>query len=179
MRLSRLPAALLAGALLTGIVSCATTVEGTGTIAADVATGGPSGTGTPGTPGTPTPSPEGTTASPAPPPPTASPTTNPIVVKRRLLCVLERAAIAGVNSQFNKQKNRDAQIRVLRSGATTIRGHIRRSGLPGNDRIRRTGQSVLNQLDRLVAEASVGRSPSTTPYNKATQTFQTACNSVS
>lgn len=174
MRLSRLPAALVAGALLTGIVSCAATVEGTGTLAADVATGAPSGSGTPGAP-----TPEPTAATPTPEPTTASPTADPVQVKRRLLCVLERAAIASVNSQFNKQKNRDAQIRVLKTGATTIRGHIRRSGLPATDRIRRSGQSVLNQLDRLVAEASVGRSPSTTPYNKATQTFQTNCNSVS
>lgn len=174
MRLSRLPAVLVAAALLTGIVSCAATVEGTGTVAADVVTRGPSAAPPSGT-GTADP----TTAAPTPTPAPPTSTTDPVVVKRRLLCVLERAAISTVNSQFNNQKDRAAQIRVLRTGATTIRGHISRSGLPATDAIRRAGQAVLDQLDRLVAEAGKGRSPSTQPYNKATQAFQTGCNSVS
>ncbi len=177
MRLSRLPAALVAAALLTGIVSCAATVSGSGTVAADVVTRGSTATPPPaGTPTTGAPPAEPTSATPMPT--AAQPTTDPVVVKRRLLCVLERAAIANVNSQFNKQRDRGAQIRVLRQGATAIRGHIRRSGLPTTDGIRQRGQRVLDQLDRLVAEANKGRSPSTQPYNRATQTFQNGCNSV-
>jgi hypothetical protein len=175
MRLSRLPAVLVAAALLTGMVSCAATVEGTGTVAADVVTRGSTA---PAPAGTPTAGAPPTSADPTPMPTPAQPSTDPVVVKRRLLCVLERAAIANVNSQFNKQKDRGAQIRVLRQGATTIRGHIRRSGLPTTDGIRQRGQRVLDQLDRLVAEANKGRSPSTQPYNRATQTFQNGCNSV-
>jgi hypothetical protein len=175
MRLSRLPAVLVAGALLSGIVSCAATVEGTGTLASDVVvTGAP--TGSPGTSGS---APQPTTASPTPAPTTPRPTIDPVTTKRRLLCVLERAAIATINSQFNKSKNRDAQIRVLRTGSTTIRGHIERSGLPAADGVRQTGQSVLNQLNQLVKNATAGQTPSTRPYNVATQTFQRVCNTVS
>ncbi len=175
MRLSRLPAVLVAGALLSGLVSCAATVEGTGTLASDVVvTGAP--TASPGPSGS---EPAPTTASPTPAPTTPRPTTDPVVTKRRLLCVLERATIASINSQFNKSKNRDAQIRVLRSGATTIRGQIERSGLPATDGVRQTGQSVLNQLGKLVATANAGQTPSTRPYNVATQTFQKVCNTVS
>lgn len=173
MRLSRLPAALVAGALLTGIVSCATTIDGTGTLAADAATGA----GTPTVTASPTVDP--TTASPTPAPTTATPTTNPVVTKQRLLCVLERASITSINSQFNKAKERDAQIRVLRGGASTIRGHLVRSGLPEADGVRRAGTGVLDQLKRLVTDATGGNSPTTQPYNVATQKFQTVCNKVS
>lgn len=175
MRLSRLPAALAAGALFAGLVSCSATVEGTGTLASDVVVGTPTPSPT-ATSDSPTPDP--TTASPTPEPTTPAPTTNPLVVKQRLLCVLERAAIATVNSQFNKSKNRDTQIGVLRTGANSIRGHVNRSGLPKTDGVRRTGQAVLDQLLRLIADASQGNSPSTQPYNLATQKFQTVCNSV-
>lgn len=176
MRLSHLPAALVAGALLTGIVSCATTIDGTGTVASDVVAGGPTATGTGSTP-EPTTAP--TSASPTPEPTTPSPTTDPLQVKRRLLCVLERAAITTVNSQFNKSKDRSAQLKVLRTGSTTIQGHITRSGLPPKDTVRRMGQGVLNELNRLVTGATQGNSPSTKPYNTATQTFQTACSGLS
>jgi hypothetical protein len=177
MRLSRPPALLVAGLLLSGVVSCSTTIDGTGTLAADVTTGAPapSGTGEPTSEPTsdaPTPTPEPTTPDP-------TPTTNPIVVKQKLLCVLERGAISSVNSQFNKQADRAAQIRILRSGVNTIQGHINRSGLPASDGIRRSGTSVLAQLRRLVTDATGGNSPSTAPYNKATQNFQKACNSIS
>jgi hypothetical protein len=172
MRLSRLPAALAAGALLAGIVSCAATVEGTGTLASDVVTGGPSATS-----GAPTPDP--TTQSPTPEPTTPAPTTDPAVAKQRLLCVLERAAISTVNTQFNKSKDRDQQIRVLRAGASTMRAHVKRSGLPGTDPVRRTGQGVVDQLDKLINGAAKGGSPSTGPYNTATQRFQAACGKVS
>jgi hypothetical protein len=172
MPLSRLPAALVAGALLAGIVSCAATVEGTGTLASDVVTGGPGATS-----GGPTPEP--TAASPTPEPTTPSPTTDPVVAKQRLLCVLERAAISTANTQFNKSKDRDQQIRVLRAGASTMRAHVKRSGLPGADPVRRTGQGVVDQLDKLIKGAASGGSPSTQPYNAATQKFQAACGKVS
>jgi hypothetical protein len=178
MRLSRFPAVLVAAALSAGIVSCATTVDGTGTLAADVSTGSaPSPTDSPSTTSEPTPDP--TTDSPTPEPTTPAPTTDPVQVKRRLLCVLERAAITSINSQFNKSKDRDGQIRILRTGATTIKGHIAASKLSPADGIRKAGQSVLDQLNRLVADASGGNSPSTGPYNAATTRFQTACNKVS
>lgn len=176
MRLSRLPAVLVAGALLTGIVSCAATVEGSGTLAADVVVPG-TPTATPG--GSTSAAPDPTTASPTPVPTTPRPTADPVVAKRRLLCVLEQAAIGSINSQFNKSKNRDAQIRVLRTGATTIRGHIERSGLPTSDGVRQSGQGVLNQLTTLVTSANAGQTPSTRSYNVATQTFQKVCRTVS
>lgn len=175
MRLSRLPAVLVAGALLTGIVSCAATVEGSGTLASDVVvTGAPTGSPAPSSS-----APPPTTASPTPVPTTPPPTSNPVVTKRRLLCVLERAAIASINSQFNKQKNRAAQIRILQNGTTTIRGHILRAELPTNDRVRKSGEGVLYHLKKLVITANAGQTPSTGPYNVATQDFQKVCNSVS
>jgi hypothetical protein len=174
MRLSRLPV-LLAGAALLGVVSCATTIEGTGSIAAGVVTPGPSGssapTGDPTSTGAPTETADPTTSVP-------TPTTNPAAVKQRLLCVLEQATIVSINSQFNKTKDRAAQIAVLRTGASTIRGHLSRSGLPATDKVRRPGQSVVDQLDRLVTNASGGGSPSTAPYNLATRNFQKACSAV-
>jgi hypothetical protein len=177
MRLSRLPLVLLAGALLAGLVSCASTIDGTGTLAADVATGTatPLPTGAPQTTDSPTPDP--TTDSPTPDEPTE--TTSAVVVKERLLCVLERSAITTINSQFNKSADRDAQIKILQRGATTIQGHINRSGLPHNDGVRRTGQAVLDQLSRLIRDATGGNTPSTQPYNVATQSFQKVCNTVS
>jgi hypothetical protein len=172
MRLSRPPAVLVAAVLLAGVASCATTVDGTGTIASDVVTGGPTPTAG---------DPSGSTASesPTPDPTSASPTADPVKTREMALCVLERAAIASINSQFNASKNRAGQIKILKSGVTTIKGHITRSSLPGTDPIRRSGQGVLDQLNKLATAASGGNSPSTTPYNAATQKFQKACNSIS
>lgn len=182
MRLSRLPAVLVAAVLTAGVASCATTVDGSGTIASDVVTGGPAPTATSsGGTGDPTASPtsDPPTSTPTPDPTTASPTANPVRTRELALCVLERAAIASINSQFNAAKNRSGQITVLKSGATTIKGHITRSALPASDAIRRSGQGVLDQLARLATAASGGSSPSTAPYNLATKNFQTACNSIS
>jgi hypothetical protein len=179
MRLTRLPAVLVAAALLAGIASCATAIEGSGSLASDVVTGGPTPTATSDDPTedpTDDPTEDPTTASPIPDP---VPTTNPVTTRERALCVLERAAIGTINSQFNKSTERDAQIQILRTGATTIRGQISRSGLPGTDSIRRSGQGVLDQLTRLATDASGGNSPSTNAYNVATQKFQKACNSIS
>lgn len=172
MRLSRLPAVLVAAVLLAGVASCATTVDGSGTVASDVVTGAP-------TPTSDGPSGSPTSSSPTPDPTSASPTANPVKTRELALCVLERAAIASVNSQFNASKNRAGQIKILKSGVTTIKGHIIRSALPASDGIRSSGQGVLDQLNKLATAASGGNSPSTTPYNAATQKFQKACNSIS
>jgi hypothetical protein len=174
MRLTRLPAVLVAAALLAGIASCATSIEGSGSLASDVVTGGPTPTATSDDP-----TEDPTSDSPTPDPTTPAPTANPVAIREKALCVLERAAISTINSQFNKATQRDAQIQILHTGATTIRGQISRSGLPGTDGIRRTGQGVLDQLDRLATDASGGGSPSTNAYNVATQKFQKACNSIS
>jgi hypothetical protein len=171
MRVSALPVLLAAAAVLTAGAGCAATIEGTGTIAEGVITGGPTPTGSPDPSGSAEPS--GTTPAPA-----QTPTSDPVLVRQRLLCVLERASITSINSQFNKSKNREVQIRVLRTGATTISGHLRGSGLPAGDRIRRPGQGVLDQLNMLVRDAGTGGSPSTAPYNQATQRFQQACNAL-
>jgi hypothetical protein len=167
MRVSALPV-LLAVALLGG-AGCATTIEGRGSVAEGVVTAAPTGTATPDPSGSPEPS----ETTPAP-----TPTSDPMLVKQRLLCVLERASITSINSQFNKTKNRDVQLRVLRTGASTIGGHLRRSGLPAADKIRKPGQAVLDQLNKLVRDASSGGTPSTTPYNQATRRFQQACSAL-
>lgn len=174
MRLSRLPVLLAAAALLGGGVACSAAIDGTGSPAAGLVTPGPTGTGAP----TAT---SGPTETSPPPSPTAAPTptTNTVTVRQRLLCVLERAAITSTNSQFNKSKDRAVQIRVLRAGAATISGHLSRSGLPADDRVRRPGQSVLDQLNRLVRTATGGSTPSTAPYNLATRNFQKACSTIS
>lgn len=174
MRVLRLPALLLvAVAVGAGVVGCSQTVAGTGTLAEEVATGSPG--------------PAGPTGSPSPGPsesesgtPTATPsaTVDPVTVRRRALCVLERASITSINSQFNKVKTRDAQVAALRTGAITITGHLQRSRLPSSDRIYAFGKAVLSQLNNLVRIAQAGGSPSTAPYNTATTNFQKACSSV-
>ena len=167
MRVSAL-AVLLTAVALVGGIGCATTIEGSGSVAEEVVTA-PTGTATPDPSGSSEPS--GTTPAP-------TPTTDSMLVRQRLLCVLERASITSINSQFNKTKKRDVQLRVLRAGAATISGHLRRSGLPAGDRIRKPGQGVLDQLNMLVRDASRGGSPSPTPYNQATQRFQVACSAL-
>jgi hypothetical protein len=167
MRVSALPV-LLAAVLLAG-AGCATTVEGNGSIAEGVVTGAPTSSSDP----EPTDTSDPTESTPAP-----TPTTDPMLVRQRLLCVLERASITTINSQFNKSKNRDVQIQVLRTGATTIKGHLSRSELPAGDKIRKPGQGVLDQLNKLVRDAGGGGAPSTTPYNQATQRFQQACGTL-
>jgi hypothetical protein len=172
MRLTRMPAALVSALLLAGAVSCATTIEGSGTIAPDVITGGP----TPGGPddsGGP-----GATGGSDDPAPTPSPSVNAVQMRERALCVLERAAITTINTSFNKSKQRSQQIQILKQGAATIDGQLSRSGLPSGDAILRAGTAVQTQLAKLYTAASVGKSPSTKPYNDATAKFQQACNSI-
>ncbi|MFL6128608.1 MAG: hypothetical protein ACJ73E_06040 [Mycobacteriales bacterium] len=180
MRVSALPVLLVAAALLAG--GCSRAIEGNGSIAEGIVTPAPTSPAEPGPDGSAGPdrsagatqsaAPTGTTA-PAP-----TPTTDRTLVRERLLCVLERASITSINSEFNKSKNRDAQIRVLRTGAATISGHLSRSGLPAGDRIREPGQGVLDQLTKLVRDASGGGTPSTAPYNRATGRFQQACGAL-
>lgn len=176
MRLTRLPAALVSALLLAGVASCATTIQGSGTIASDVVTGAPtpggsadssasaapSGSADPGVSGEPTP----------------SSTANAVQVRERALCVLERTAITGINTSFNKSKQRSQQVQILKQGAATINGQLSKSGLPANDAILRAGKAVQIQLAKLFVAASGGKSPSTTPYNDATRKFQQACNSI-
>jgi hypothetical protein len=171
MRLTRLQAALVAAVLLAGIASCATTVEGSGTIAADVVTNGPAPSGDPSSSAAPT-------ADPATASPTANPTANPVRTRERALCVVERAAIAGVNTSFNGAKQRTKQIQILKQGAATIGGQLSRSGLPGDDTILRSGKAVQTQLAKLYTAANAGQTPSTNGYNAATRSFQTACNGI-
>jgi hypothetical protein len=167
MRLTRLPAALVAGLLVAGAASCATTIEGSGTIASDVVT---PGAGDPGGPADPSGSDEPTTAP--------SPTVSAVQVRQRALCVLERATITGINTSFNKAKQRSQQIQILKQGAATIDGQLSRSGLAADDPILRAGKAVQTQLAKLYTAASAGKSPSTKPYNDATGKFQQACNSI-
>lgn len=167
MRVSALPVLVAAAALACG---CAASVEGHGTIADGVVTGEPTPSSEPSDPSG-SPGPEETS-------PAATPTTDPTLVRERLLCVLGRASIVSINTQFNKSKDRDVQVKVLRTGATTISGHLSRSGLPADDRIRKPGQGVLDQLTKLVRAASDGGTPSTAPYNRATQRFQQACDTL-
>jgi len=172
--------ALVAAAILAGggAVACSTVVEGNGSIAEGVVTSSPSptGTGSSGDPSSDSPTPSGSSSSPTPSP---TPSTNPVTVRRRVLCVLEQAAIVSINNQFNKTKDRDAQIRILGKGVTTINGHLSRSGLPGGDRIRAAGQVVATQLTSFYRNASTGGNPNPTGYNKASTAFQKACTTVS
>jgi hypothetical protein len=172
MRLTRLPAALVCLLLLAGAASCATTIEGSGTLDPDVVTGGPApgGSANPAAPAEPSGSDQPTS--------TPSPTVSAVQVRERALCVLERAAITGINTSFNKSKRRSEQIQILKQGATTIDGQLSRSGLPADDPILRAAKAVQAQLARLYAAASAGKSPSTKLYNDATGKFQQACNSI-
>jgi len=178
MRGHHLPGTVLLAAVLgAGLGACSQSVEGSGTIAEGVLTGSPSPTGSSSPTDSPTdsPSPTGTTTSPTPSP---TPTTSSVTVRRRVLCVLEQAAIGSTNRQVNASRDRNAQIRVLRTGSTTITGHILRSGLPGDDRIRVAGSAVVTQLNALVNGATAGGSPSPKAYNDASVRFSRACSSL-
>ena len=172
MRLTRLPAALISALLLAGVASCATTIQGSGTIDPGVVNGGstPDGSADPSSTSDP-----GESAGSTP---TPSPTVSAVQIRERALCVLERAAITGINTSFNKSKQRSQQVQILKQGAATIDGQLSRSGLPADDTILRAGKAVQTQLASLHAAASAGKSPSTKPYNDATGKFQQACNSI-
>ncbi len=106
-----------------GAVACATTVEGNGSIAAGVVTSSPTPSPSDTGPSSDSPSPtDSATPTETSSSPTPSPSTNPVVVRQRVLCVLEQASITSINNQFNKTKDRAAQVRVLGTGVTTIKG---------------------------------------------------------
>jgi hypothetical protein len=150
MRVLRLTAVVVvAVAVAVGTVGCSQTIAGTGTLAEGATVATPTPTGTTDSPD-PTPTDTGSSS----PTPTPTPTTDPVTVRRRALCVLERAAITSINSNFNKAKTREAQIGVLRSGSTSITGHLARSRLAGTDRIYLFGKAVLSQLNNLVRVAN-------------------------
>ena len=172
MRLTRLPAALVSALLLAGAASCATVVEGSGTIASDVVTGGPTPGGSDGSGGA------GDQSGSGDPTPTPSSTVSAVRVRERALCVLERSAITGINTSFNKSKQRNQQVQILKQGAATISGQLSRSGLPADDTIRRAGKAVQVELAELFTAANAGKSPSTKAYNEATGKFQQACNAI-
>ena len=178
MRLTRLPAALVSALLLAGVASCATTIRGSGTIASDVVTGAPTPGGSADSSASAAPSGSADPGASGEPTPTPSSTANAVQVRERALCVLERTAITGINTSFNKSKQRSRQVQILKQGAATIDGQLSRSGLPAGDAIQRAGKAVQTQLAKLFVAASGGRSPSTTPYNDATRKFQLACNSI-
>ena len=171
MRLTRLPAALVTAVFLAGAASCATTIAGTGSAAPDLANGGPTASADPSG------SASGGSASGGPTP-TPSSTVNTVQIRERALCVLERAAITGINTSFNKSKQRTQQIQILKQGAATIGGQLSRSKLPADDGILRAGTAVRTELTKLFEAANGGKSPSTKPYNDATVKFQQACNSI-
>jgi hypothetical protein len=166
---------VLAATLCAGLAACAQSIEGSGTIAEGVLTGSPSPTAS-GSPTDPTDSASPTTT----PSPTSSPSPSPTspTVRRRVLCVLEQAAIATTNRQVNAARDRNAQLRVLRTASTTISGHLTRSGLPGDDRIRLAGGAVVTELNALVKGATAGGSPSTKPYNDASLRFARVCGTI-
>ena len=115
---------------------------------------------------------DSSTTSPAP---AATPTVDPAEVNERLACVLTQATIRATNDRFNAAKTRAAQLTILKSGANTLRGHLRVSKLPGKDKIQVAATAVLTELNKLIAAANRGHSPSTTPYNTATTRLATAC----
>jgi hypothetical protein len=172
MRALRLLAVVAAlGLLGYGAAACSKTIDGKGTIAAGVTAGPttdePTPTDTPTPTDSPTESPT-TTASP-------SRTVDPVKTKERVTCVLVQATIKTTNDKFNDAKNRETQIRILKSGAISIDGTLKRSGLNNSSRIFVLGRAILLELRRIVSGAERGGNPSTGPYNTLTTRFRTAC----
>jgi hypothetical protein len=171
MRALRLAVLVVAAiAVGSGVAACSQAVSGTGTLASDATTSGPTPTGT--TEPSPT-----ETSSPTPSP-TPSPTTDVRKVRQLALCVRERATVTTTNSSFNKAKSRDGQIAALRTGARSTLNNLRQSKLPTGDRVYRSARVVYDQLNRLIRSAAAGSSPSTAPYNAATTAFSKACASL-
>jgi hypothetical protein len=166
--------AVAAGLFSAAVVGCATTVSGRGTLAADASrptrTGGPTDSPSATSSGDPTP-----TDTPTE---TPTPTVDPVKTKEQVTCVLIQATVKTTNDKFNAAKTREAQVSILRSGVNGVSGGLARSGLARNDRIFVLGAGILNELRRLVTSANRGASPSTTPYNNATNRFRTACLSL-
>jgi hypothetical protein len=163
--------AAAAGLLGSTAVACVSTVSGRATLAADAQPSGPAG---------PTDSPTGTATPTDDPSPTdtPTPTVDPVKTKEQVTCVLIQATVKTTNDKFNAAKTREAQIGILRGGVNGVQGGLSRSGLARNDRIYVLGGGILNELRKLVTNANRGASPSTTPYNNATNKFRTACLSL-
>jgi hypothetical protein len=169
----------IGAALSLGAAACVSTVTGTGTFAAS----GPTPTGTPTSTDQPTSAPgtdPSTDPSTAPSTETTSPTptVDPVKTKEQVTCVLVQASVKSTNDKFNAAKTRDQQVSILRSGRLTVKSNLDRSGLPRTDRIYVGGVGIYNELTKLVQGAQKGSSPSTTPYNNATNRFRTACLSL-
>jgi hypothetical protein len=166
MRALRICSVAIVLAVTLGAAGCVQTVVGTGTLAA----GGPG----PGPSGAPT----GPDPSSGEPTPSPTPTVDPVKTKEQVTCVLVQASVKTTNDKFNAAKTRDQQISVLSTGRTNVKSGLDRSGLPHADRIYAAGQVIYTELSKLLAGASKGASPSTAPYNNATNRFRTACLSL-
>jgi hypothetical protein len=175
MRANRLPLLATVAALVSALTAgCATPVAGKGSLAAGVPT--PSLSPTSGDAPSSTAAPTETASDT--PSPTDTPTVNPTKTKEQLLCVLTQATVKTTNDRFNVAKTREQQLSILRSGASGVSGHLRRSGLTNKDRIFALAANVLLQLQKLINTANRGGSPSTAPYNAATTRFRTGCASL-
>jgi hypothetical protein len=170
--------AALGTALGLGSAACVSTVTGTGSFAAGgpTPTGGgtPTSTDQPTTSGSTDPSTDPGTTTAVPP----TPTVDPVKTKEQVTCVLVQASVKTTNDKFNAAKTRDQQVSILRGGRGTVRSNLDKSGLPRADRIYTAGTGIFNELTKLVQAAEKGASPSTTPYNNATNRFRTACLSL-
>jgi hypothetical protein len=169
IRLLTLSVAL--GLLGGGAVACAKPIDGKGTLAEGVVTPGPTGAPADSPTESPAPSPTGS----APPSTSPSPTADQVKTKERVTCVLVQATIKTTNDKFNSAKSRKAQLQVLSSGAASIGGTLKRSGLNYRSHVFAAGWAVLLELRRIVQGAQRGGNPSTGPYNTLTTRFRTAC----
>jgi hypothetical protein len=173
MRVIRILSLAAAGLLGLGTAACVSTVTGRATIAADAGQqAGPSGT-----PST-TDSPSASASEDPSPTDSPTPTVDPVKVKEQVTCVLIQATVKTTNDKFNAAKTRETQITILGGGASGVLNGLRRSGLARNDRIFVLGSGIYNELRKLVSSAQHGSSPSTAPYNNATNKFRTACLSL-
>ena len=169
MRVRQLLTAVVVGLVPVVGVGCTTQVAGQGVIAGEVTVAPTVSNGGRGNP-------DGSSSSlPASSP---APTVAPAVVNERLTCVLTQATIRTTNDRFNAAKTRSAQLTILKSGANTLRGHLRVSKLTGKDKIQVAATAVLTELNKLIDAATRGHSPSTAPYNTATTRLATACESL-
>ncbi|MEN3361245.1 MAG: hypothetical protein V7637_5227 [Mycobacteriales bacterium] len=162
----------VAGLLGLGNAACVSTVSGHATAASDLQSPGglPTGTDSP----TDTASPSGDPTPTDPP----SPTPDPVKTKEQVTCVLVQATVKSTNDKFNAAKTRDTQVGILTGGRNGVQANLTKSGLAHSDRIYVLGSGIYNELRKLVSSAKAGGSPSTTPYNNATNKFRTACLSL-
>lgn len=169
--------AVMAGAVGLASAACVSTVSGHATAASDLQpTGLPTGTGSTSPTDTASPT-DDPTGSPTPSDP-PTPTVDPVKTKEQVTCVLIQATVKTTNDKFNAAKTRETQVSILSGGRNGVLANLGKSGLPHNDRIYVLGAGIYTELRRLVSGALSGGSPSTTPYNNATNKFRTACLSL-